>query len=78
MFNIQNIYNPDDSRDNVDKIQYNISKTIQNIESAEEMIGKIDDEKTKIHPSQWLARLVSHIQNEGEHFVLNKDIIRAR
>lgn len=40
-------HNPDDRRDNVDKIQYNISKTIQNIESAEEMIGKVDDEKTK-------------------------------
>ena len=38
---------PDDRRDNVDKIQYNISKTIQNIELAEEMIAKTDDEKMK-------------------------------
>lgn len=37
----------DDRRDNVDKIQYNISKTIQNCELAEEMISKTDDEKTK-------------------------------
>jgi len=38
---------PDDRRDNVDKIQYNINKTIQNIELAEEMIAKTDDEKTR-------------------------------
>jgi len=39
--------NPDDRRDNVDKIQFNIDKTIQNYELAEEMIAKTDDEKTK-------------------------------
>lgn len=38
---------PDDRRDNVDKIKYNIGKTIQNIELAEEMIAKTDDEKMK-------------------------------
>lgn len=38
---------PDDRRDNVEKIQYNIDKTIQNYELAEEMIAKTDDEKTK-------------------------------
>lgn len=38
---------PDDRRDNVKKIQYNIGKTIQNMELAEEMIHKTDDEKTK-------------------------------
>ncbi|EKN43437.1 small acid-soluble spore protein Tlp [Clostridium botulinum CFSAN001627] len=37
----------DDRRDNVDKIQYNITKTIQNCELADEMIAKTDDEKTK-------------------------------
>ncbi|MCY6482958.1 small acid-soluble spore protein Tlp [Clostridium aestuarii] len=37
----------DDRRDNVDKIQYNINKTIQNCELAEEMIRKTDDEKMK-------------------------------
>lgn len=40
-------HNPDDRRDNVDKIQYNIDKTIQNTEIAEEMIARTDDEKTK-------------------------------
>ncbi|MBZ2174764.1 small acid-soluble spore protein Tlp [Schnuerera sp. xch1] len=39
--------NPDDRRDNVDKIQFKINKTIQNYELAEEMIAKTDDEKTK-------------------------------
>lgn len=38
---------PDDRRDNVDKIQYNIDKTIQNYNRAEEMISITDDEKTK-------------------------------
>jgi small acid-soluble spore protein (thioredoxin-like protein) len=38
---------PDDRRDNVDKIQYNIDKTIKNCELADEMISITDDEKTK-------------------------------
>jgi small acid-soluble spore protein (thioredoxin-like protein) len=38
---------PDDRKDNVEKIQYNIDKTIQNMEMAEEMIAKTDNEKTK-------------------------------
>jgi small acid-soluble spore protein (thioredoxin-like protein) len=38
---------PDDRRDNVDRIQDNISSTIQNIRCAEEMISKTDDEKMK-------------------------------
>lgn len=38
---------PDDRRDNVDKIQFNIDKTIQNYNLAEEAIEKTDDEKTK-------------------------------
>lgn len=39
--------NPDDRRDNVDKIEYNIGKTIQNIELAKEMMEVTDDDKTK-------------------------------
>lgn len=38
---------PDDRRDNVEKIQYNIDKTIQNYNLAEEMIAKTDDVNTK-------------------------------
>lgn len=38
---------PDDRKDNVDRIQYNIDKTIQNCELADEMIEITDDEKTK-------------------------------
>lgn len=38
---------PDDRRDNVDKIQYNIDKTIENCHGADEMIAKTSDEKTK-------------------------------
>lgn len=38
---------PDDRRDNVKKIQYNIGKTIQNMEMADEMIRETDDEKNK-------------------------------
>lgn len=38
---------PDDRTDNVDKIQYNIDKTILNCELADEMIAKTDDEQMK-------------------------------
>jgi small acid-soluble spore protein (thioredoxin-like protein) len=38
---------PDDRRDNVDRIQYNIDKTILNCELADEMIAKTDDFKMK-------------------------------
>lgn len=38
---------PDDRKDNVDRIQYNIDKTIQNCELADEMIEITDDEKAK-------------------------------
>lgn len=38
---------PDDRRDNVDKIQENISNTIENYHRANEAIEKTDDEKSK-------------------------------
>jgi small acid-soluble spore protein (thioredoxin-like protein) len=38
---------PDDRSDNVENIQFNINKTIQNTELAEEMIAKTHDEKMK-------------------------------
>jgi len=38
---------PDDRRDNVDKIQQNISNTIENCHRAKEAIEKTDDEKYK-------------------------------
>jgi len=38
---------PDDRRDNVEKIEYNIGKTIQNMEAAEEIIEKTDNDKMK-------------------------------
>ncbi|NLL52033.1 MAG: small acid-soluble spore protein Tlp [Peptococcaceae bacterium] len=40
-------HNPDDRRDNVDKIQFNINHTIRNMELAEEMIAKTDNEQTR-------------------------------
>ena len=40
-------HNPDDRRDNVDRIQKNINMTIDNIERAHEMIAETDDEKMK-------------------------------
>lgn len=39
--------NLDDRRDNVEKIEYNIGQTLKNIDLAEEMIEKTDDEKMK-------------------------------
>lgn len=38
---------PDDRRDNVEKIQFNINHTITNHRLTEEMIEKTDDPKTK-------------------------------
>lgn len=38
---------PDDRRDNVDRIQFNINHTIKNMELAEEMMAKTDCPKTK-------------------------------
>ncbi|HOV25485.1 MAG TPA: small acid-soluble spore protein Tlp [Pseudobacteroides sp.] len=38
---------PDDRRDNVERIQKNIDMTIHNMELADDMIAKTDDEKTK-------------------------------
>lgn len=38
---------PDDRTDNVDRIQYNIDKTILNCELADEMIVKTDDPNMK-------------------------------
>lgn len=38
---------PDDRRDNVEKIQASIDNTIENMELADEMIAKTDDEKQK-------------------------------
>ncbi len=38
---------PDDRTDNVDRIQYNIDKTILNCELADEMIAKTDDPNMK-------------------------------
>lgn len=36
---------PDNRKDNVDRIQYNIDRTILNCELADEMIEKTDDPK---------------------------------
>lgn len=38
---------PDDRSDNAEKIEFNIGKTIQNMELADEMIHKTDDERMK-------------------------------
>ena len=37
--------NPDDRRDNVEKIQCNINHTLKNIRLANEMIEKVDNPK---------------------------------
>ena len=37
----------DDRRDNVEKIQFNIDNTIENMEMAEEMIANTGDKKIK-------------------------------
>ena len=37
---------PDDRSDNVEKIQYNIDRTILNCELADEMMAETEDEKS--------------------------------
>ncbi|WP_373600126.1 small acid-soluble spore protein Tlp [Paraclostridium bifermentans] len=39
--------NPDNRKDNVEKIQFNIDSTIKNIRLADKMISKTDDPKTR-------------------------------
>ncbi|WBW98600.1 small acid-soluble spore protein Tlp [Oceanirhabdus sp. W0125-5] len=65
--------NKDDRRDNVERIQYNIDKTIQNYRLAEEMIEITDDEKTKEaleakndRRLESLAGMRSEIKDEAE------------
>jgi small acid-soluble spore protein (thioredoxin-like protein) len=40
-------HNPDDRRDNVEKIQQHIDNTIENMELTEETIALTDDKNTK-------------------------------
>ncbi len=40
-------HNPDDRRDNVDRIQNNIDNTIKNMEIADEIIASTEDSKKK-------------------------------
>ena len=39
--------NPDNRKDNLEKIQKNLDMTIYNMELANEMVGKTDNPKTK-------------------------------
>ena len=38
---------PDDRRDNVERIQRNINHTVANIELSNDMMGEVDNPKTK-------------------------------
>ncbi len=38
---------PDDRSNNVDRIQFNINHTIRNMEAAEDMMSKVDDQTQK-------------------------------
>jgi small acid-soluble spore protein (thioredoxin-like protein) len=44
---MKNTHNPDNRRDNVERIQYNINKTMHNTELADDMIAKTDDDRMK-------------------------------
>lgn len=44
---MKNKAKPDDRRDNVEKIQYNINHTISNYRETKDMIQATDDEKMK-------------------------------
>ena len=57
---------PDDRRDNVDRIQYNIDKTIQNCELADEMIAETSDENMKQTLEEKNDRRESALKNMKE------------
>jgi small acid-soluble spore protein (thioredoxin-like protein) len=57
---------PDDRRDNVDRIQYNIDKTIQNCELADEMIAETDDGNMKQTLEEKNKRRESALSNMRE------------
>ena len=57
---------PDDRKDNVERIQYNIDKTIQNCQLADEMIAETDDEKMKQMLEEKNNRRESALRNMKE------------
>ena len=57
---------PDDRRDNVDRIQYNIDKTIQNCELVDKMIAKTSDENMKQTLQEKNDRRESALKNMKE------------
>ncbi len=48
--------NPDDRKDNVERIQENINMTIQNMERADEMIEETSDDKMRENLKEKNAR----------------------
>lgn len=66
-------HNPDNRKDNVDRIQRNIDMTIHNIELANEMMEKTSDDKLKkdleaknARREQALDGMRSEIRDEAE------------
>jgi len=57
---------PDDRRDNVERIQYNIDQTILNCELADEMIAKTDDPKMKQSLKEKNERRMESLQGMRE------------
>ncbi|NKF05750.1 small acid-soluble spore protein Tlp [Clostridium gasigenes] len=57
---------PDDRTDNVDRIQYNIDKTIQSFQLADEMIEETDDKKMKQTLEEKNNRRESALKNMKE------------
>ncbi|HHD2753808.1 TPA: small acid-soluble spore protein Tlp [Clostridium perfringens] len=66
--------NPDDRRDNVDKIQNTIDNTIKNIHESESMINSTDNRNTQAElkaknerREQALNSLIDEIKDEACH-----------
>ncbi|ELC8442661.1 small acid-soluble spore protein Tlp [Clostridium perfringens] len=66
--------NPDDRRDNVDKLQNTIDNTIKNIHEAESMIDSTDNRNTQAElksknerREQALDSLIDEIKDEACH-----------
>lgn len=57
---------PDDRRDNVDNIQFNIDNTIKNFNLAEEAINETDNEKIKKELEEKNQRRLNSLSNMKE------------
>lgn len=68
---------PDDRRDNVEKIQQNITNTIRNYRETEDLINKVDSQKEKNDLIEKNKRREQSINGKREE-IRDEDIAREK